>query len=142
MRTLRDINSHILDMAKSTWVDAAGVEHTFDAKTWKDDIKGLISGASTLKTKTYYDPNAKPDHWIWWVRYNAPRYLEFQTAKVTLPATAVSVDTDPYWPEGFEVDPSGYFVFGDLVLMKRKYVDHLKDEVARIKRSRPGSLIP
>lgn len=27
-------------------------------------------------------------------------------------------------------------MFGDLVLMKRKYVEHLKDEVARIKRSR------
>lgn len=139
MRTLRDINSHILDMSKSTWVDAKDVEHTFNTKTWNHDIKGLISGASTLKTKTYYNPNGKPDHWIWWVRYNPPKYMEFQTAKVTLPATAVSIDTDPYWPEGLVPDAEGYFVFGDLILMKRKYVDHLRDEVERIKRSRGGA---
>lgn len=70
MRTLRDINSHILDMSKSTWVDASGAEKTFDAKTWKDDIKGLVSGAATLKTKKYIKPDAGPDYYIWWVRYD------------------------------------------------------------------------
>jgi len=136
MRTLTDINSHVLDMSKSTWVDAKDVEHTFNAKTWNKDIKGLVDETSTLKTKTYRDLSAGPDYVMWWVRYDAPNYREYQTARVTLPATAVSIDTDPFWPEGFEPDVNGHFVFGDLILMKRKYVDYLRDEVARLKRSK------
>lgn len=135
MRTLRDINEHILDMRKSTWVDESGADKTFDAKTWNKDIVGLSNGASTLKTKTYIKMDAGPDYYIWWCKYTAPGYREYQTARVTLPATAVSIDTDPYWPEGFEPDVKGNFVFGDLILMKRKYVDHLKDEIAKVKRS-------
>jgi len=134
MRTLRDINSHILDMSKSTWVDESGAEKTFDPKTWKADLEDIVSQKSSLTKRTYYDPNSKPKHWLWWVRWDPPRCREFQVAKVSLPASPVTVDRDPYWPEGFEVDASGYFIHGDLVLMKRPYIDHLKEEIEKVKR--------
>lgn len=137
MRTLRDINSHILDMSKSTWVDAAGKERTFDPATWKKDLQEIVDQKATLKTKTYYNPSTNKKDRLWWVRWDPPRYREFQTAKVSLPASPVSVDRDPYWPEGFEAEnASGYFVHGDLVLMKRPYVDHLKEEIEKVKRGK------
>lgn len=136
MRSLRDINRQILDMTKSTWTDASGREHQFDQKTWKSDMQEIIEQRATLTTKTYYDPNSKPKEWLWWCRWDPPRNREFQAAKVTLPAKPVIVDRDPYWPEGFEADASGYFIHGDLVLMKRPYIDHLKDEIAKVKRSK------
>jgi hypothetical protein len=126
-------------MRKSTWVDAEGKERKFDQKTWSKDVKELAEGTAVLKDRTYIKPDSGPDHYIWWCRYNAPNYLEYRTAMNTLPARAVSVDTDPYYPEGFEVDANGHFVFGDLILMKRKYADYLKDEIAKVKRSRGSS---
>jgi hypothetical protein len=136
MRTLRDINTHILVMSESTWVDTDGKEHKFNISTWKEDLKGLTGETSSLKTKTYYNADSKPKHWLWWCRWDPPKSIEYRTAKTTLPASAVSVDTDPYWPEGFEPDVEGHFIHGDLILMKRPYVDHLKDEIAKIKRSK------
>ena len=136
MRTLRDINEHILDMSKSTWVDEGGAEHAFDPATWKKDLEDIIAEKSQLKTKTYYKPGSKPKDYIWWCRWNPPNNIEFRTARDTLPARAVCVDRDPYWPEGFAPDAGhGYFLHGDLVLMKRPYVEHLKDEIAKVKRS-------
>ena len=135
MRTLRDINSHILDMSKSSWVDEAGKEHTFDPATWRQDLDGIIAQKSTVTKKVYYDPGSKPKEWLWWVRYDPPKCREFQIAKVSLPAKPVTVDRDPYWPEGFEYDTSGYFIHGDLILMKRPYTDQLKDEIAKVKQS-------
>ena len=139
MRTLRDINQHILDMEKSTWVDADGKERKFDPATWKDDLKDIVEQKASLKTKTYYNPNGKPKEWLWWCRWNPPVNIAFQTAKVTLPAKPVTVDRDPYWPEGFEPNTEGYYIHGDLVLMKRPYVDHLKDEIAKVKRGKGGA---
>jgi len=135
MRTLRDINSHILDMSKSTWVDADGKERSFDPATWKKDLDDILNQKATLATKTYYDPNTNKKDRLWWVRWDPPKCREFQTAKVALPAKPVTVDRDPYWPEGFEYDTNGYFIHGDLVLMKRPYIDHLKDEIEKVKRS-------
>lgn len=136
MRSLRDINTHILDMSKSTWIDAEGVEREFDTKTWNKDIHVIIDNDLELKTKTYYNPNAKPKNWLWWCRWDPPRSIEYKTAKNTLPASAVSVDHDPYWPEGFEPSAQGFFIHGNLILMKRPYINHLKDEISRIKRSK------
>jgi len=136
MRTLRDINSHILDMSKSAWTDAAGKARTFDPATWKQDLKELLDQKATLTKKTYYDPNSKPKEWLWWVRWDPPSCREFQVARVSLPAQPVIVDRDPYWPEGFDYDASGYFIHGDLVLMKRPYVDHLKEEIEKVKRGK------
>lgn len=136
MRTLRDINSHILDMSKSTWVDSAGKERTFDPATWKKDLEELVDQKATLKSRTYYDPNAQPREWLWWVRYDPPSCREFNIAKHSLPASPVIVDRDPYWPEGFNADTNGYFIYGDLVLMKRPYADHLKDEIQKVKMSK------
>ncbi len=136
MRTLRDINSHILDMSKSTWVDAAGKEKTFDAKTWKQDLDEIVNQKATITKKVYYDPNAKPKEWLWWVHWSPPLCRDFNMARVSLPAQAVTVDRDPYWPEGFTPDASGYFIHGDLVLMKRPYTDHLKEEIDKVKRGK------
>lgn len=136
MRSLRDINSHILDMSQSTWVDEEGKERSFDEKTWNKDIKAIIAGDLELKTKTYYRSNSKPKFLLWWCRWNPPGNIEYRTAKNTLPASAVSIDHDPFWPEGFEPSAQGFFLHGDLILMKRPYIDHLKDEIARIKRSK------
>jgi len=136
MRTLRDINSHILDMSKSTFVGADGKEKTFNAATWKQDLEDLLAEKATLKSKTYYNPGSKPKEWLWWCRWNPPANLEFRTARDTLPARAVSVDRDPYWPEGFAASNEGYFLHGDLVLMKRPYKEHLQDEITKAKMSK------
>lgn len=136
MRTLRDINSHILDMSKSTWVDAAGKERTFDPKTWKQDLADIVEQKATLKTKSYYNPNTNKKDRLWWVRWDPPRCREFNVAKVSLPASPVTADRDPYWPEGFTPESNGYFIHGDLVLMKRPYVDHLKEEIEKVKRGK------
>ncbi len=139
MRSLRDINAHILDMSKSTWEDETGAEKSLDVATWNKDVRVILEKDLQLKTKVYYDAHSKPKHWLWWCRWDPPKNIEYKTAKNTLPASAVTVDRDPYWPEGMEPSAQGFFIHGDLILMKRPYVDHLKDEISRLKRSKVGA---
>ena len=78
--------------------------------------------------------------WFTWCRYD-PRnnYQELREWKIMFGNTGftpVNVDTDHYWPEPLPPDVNGNYVFGDLILVKCRLIDYLKDKLERKKRAR------
>ena len=76
--------------------------------------------------------------WFTWCRYD-PRnnYQELREWKIMFGSsgyTPVNVDTDPYWPEPLAPDESGNYVFGDLIWVKCRLIDYLKNKLERKKR--------
>ena len=110
----------IVDLSFSKWDEKKSNpqdgEYEFDEKVYID---------------MYGNKESRPPWFFTWCRYSPQNnYREFREWKVT-GYTAVNVDEDKYWPEPLPPNENGHYVFGDVILVKRKLIDELKERLER-----------
>lgn len=116
-----------------------------EASKWNKEKSKPRDGVYDFNEKVEVDyrgtGKARESKWFFtWCRYD-PRnnYQELREWKIMFGSsgfTPVNVDTDHYWPEPLAPDESGNYVFGDLILVKCRLIDYLKDKLERKKRAR------
>lgn len=107
---------------------------------WDKETAVPEEGKYDFDEKVYVDYRSpeipRPDIHLYWERYD-PRnnYLELRDAKYRFGNSGyIPVEMeDPYWPEPLAPDVNGHYVFGDLILVKCKLVDYLRDKLERKK---------
>ena len=106
----------IVDLDRSEWdkkkSDRKKAEYFFTGKKFYIDNK-------IKETRTPY-------HFSW-CRYDQRNgYRELNEWKYLYGYSPVSVDIDPYYPEGITPNESGYYQYGDLVFVKCSLLEHLR----------------
>lgn len=108
---------------------------------WDKETSDPSDGRYEFSEKEYIDyhgkTKARPDWHFSWCRYDSRNnYRELRDWRIMWGYTPVKLDKDPYWPEPVPPDESGNYVLGDLILVKRRLIDELKDRVEKLKRSK------
>lgn len=101
---------------------------------------GIKEGRLKFTKKVYVDYKGvrapRPRHYLKWCRYEpANNFREFRDWQAAKGYSPVISGQDPYWPEGLSPDNKGYFVFGDLIMVKIPMKDYLLQRWEDIQRS-------
>jgi hypothetical protein len=91
-----------------------------------------IYDISEMAYVNYSRDQSRPDHWLTWVRYYPEdrKFDEFKYLK-SCGYQPVKWEDELYWPENVVPDESGYYVIGDVVLMQRPILAHVKEELEK-----------
>lgn len=80
------------------------------------------------------DKAAAPPYKFVWVRYYAgDKYRDVRDYKTNWKASEVTT-SDPYWPEGI-IPTNGFYIEGDVILMKVPILEYARKRKAEIERS-------
>ena len=101
---------------------------------------GIKEGRLRFTKKVYVDYRGikapRPKHYLKWCRYDSfNNFREFRDWQAARNWSPVIAGRDPYWPDGLAPDNKGYYVFGDLILMKTNMKDYLLQRWEDIQRS-------
>ena len=93
---------------------------------WDKERSNPANGEYLFLSKKYVGPLGSGPWHFTWERYSPEsHYREIAEAK-SRGFSIVKSGVDLYWPESVVPNGEGYFVFGDLVLMKCRAVDELE----------------
>lgn len=111
----------VIDLSKSVW----DKEHA-------DPMKGEY-GFTKKAYINYESPDSVPRHHVAWCRYE-PRnnYRELNEWKIKWGYTPVKADDFDYVAEGIPPNGTGYFVLGDLILVKTELIIYLRQRAKDI----------
>lgn len=113
---------------------------TAEAEYKRELASGIAEGRIKFKKKVYIDYRGikapRPRHYIKWCRYEKMNnYREFRDWQAAKQYSPVMSGKDPYWPEGLSPDNKGYYVFGDLILVKVSMRDYILQRWEDIQRA-------
>ncbi len=143
LQKCKDVDTKTLEKAekelksKTTALEKAKLEFSKQLKQWEQQ------GAYKFKKKVYVDyygiTAPAPEHYLKWIRYDQTNnYRESRDMAAAMNYAYVKAGEDPYWPEGVGPNPDGYYVYGDLVLMKVPLKDYLVQRFEAIQQSKRG----
>lgn len=106
----------------------------------KDFKLGIKEGHIRFRKKVLIDYRGikapRPKHYLKWCRYDASNnFREFRDWKASRQWSPVISGRDPYWPDGLAPDSKGYYVRGDLIMMKVNMKDYLLQRWEDIQRA-------